>query len=46
MFDLEIIKVTMVGGAGAESASFSDSVTTGDIIDFQLQHLHCLYNSL
>ena len=29
MFDLEIIKVTIVGGAGAESASFSDAVTTG-----------------
>ena len=28
------------GGGGALSASFSDSVTTGDIIDFQLQHLH------
>ena len=31
------------GGGGALSASFSDSVTTGDIIDFQLRHLHCLY---
>ena len=28
------------GGGGALSASFSDSVTTGDIIDFQLRHLH------
>ena len=26
------------GGGGALSASFSDSVTTGDIIDFQLHH--------
>ena len=45
MFDGTSLNYNGGGGGGApSSASFSDSVTTGDIIDFQLQHLHyCLY---
>ena len=42
MFDGTSLNYNGCGG-GAFSAGFSDSVTAGDIIDFLLQHLHCLY---